>query len=88
LARHRDNRGDSSAGRSAAVRRFVRDAHVTRMAEFDGLALGNKDNRVTIDADIPAHANGVLYSLGATSGGLRCYVEDGILRFEYNLFIL
>jgi hypothetical protein len=51
-------------------------------------ALGNKSNIVTIDADIPADANGVLYKLGANSGGLTLFVEDGILCYEYNLFLL
>jgi len=43
---------------------------------------------VTIDAIVPANANGVLYKLGANSGGLTCFVEDGILCYEYNLFII
>ena len=59
-----------------------------RMPEFCAPALGNKPNIVTIDADIPANANGVLYKLGANSGGLTCFVEDGILCYEYNLFII
>jgi hypothetical protein len=41
---------------------------------------------VTIDADIPANANGVLYALEAFAGGLSLYVQDGILSYEYNLF--
>lgn len=57
-----------------------------RMPEFTAPALGNKENVVTIDADIPANANGVLYALGAFSGGLSCYVKDGVLSYEYNLF--
>jgi hypothetical protein len=63
---------------------FVGD--ITRMPEFCAPALGNKNNVVSIDADIPANANGVLYSLGAFSGGLSCYVKDGTLCYEYNLF--
>jgi arylsulfatase A-like enzyme len=59
-----------------------------RMPEFTAPALGNRNNRVTIDADIPEEANGVLYKLGAHSGGLTLFVEDGILCYEYNLFIL
>ena len=59
-----------------------------RMPEFCAPALGNKPNLVTIDAFIPPDANGVLYKLGANSGGLTCYVEDGILCYEYNLFII
>jgi arylsulfatase len=59
---------------------------ITRMPEFTAPALGTRPNLVTIDADIPADANGVLYSFGAFSGGLTCYVMDGILCYEYNLF--
>ncbi|MDM0015805.1 arylsulfatase [Variovorax sp. J22P168] len=61
---------------------------ITRMPEFTAPALGNRPNLVTIDADIPADAQGVLYKLGANSGGLTLFVEDGILCYEYNLFIL
>ena len=59
-----------------------------RMPEFCAPALGNKPNLVTIEADIPTDANGVLYKLGANSGGLTLFVEDGILCYEYNLFII
>ena len=59
-----------------------------RIPEFAGPALGNKPNIVTIDAEIPDNANGVLYKLGAQSAGLTCYVEDGILCYEHNLFII
>ncbi len=59
-----------------------------RMPEFCAPALGNKPNVVTIDAVIPADANGVLYKLGANSGGLTLFIEDGILCYEYNLFII
>jgi arylsulfatase A-like enzyme len=61
---------------------------ITRMPEFTAPALGNKPNLVTIEANIPANANGVLYKLGANSGGLTLFVEDGILCYEYNLFII
>ena len=61
---------------------------ITRMPEFTAPALGNKPNLVTIEADIPVNANGVLYKLGANSGGLTLFVEDGILCYEYNLFII
>ncbi len=62
--------------------------NVTRMPEVCAPALGNTENLVTISAEIPANANGVLYSLGANSGGLTCFVDDGFLCYEYNLFIL
>jgi hypothetical protein len=61
---------------------------LARMPEFCAPALGNKNNTVTIDADLPANANGVLYALGGVAGGLTCYLDDGYLCYEYNLFIL
>lgn len=59
---------------------------ITRMPEFTAPALGNRENAVTIDVEIPADASGVLYALGGFSGGLSCYVKDGVLSYEYNLF--
>lgn len=61
---------------------------LTRIPEFNAPALGNRDNVVTIEADIPANANGVLYALGGAGGGLTCFVDDGYLCYEYNLFIV
>jgi arylsulfatase A-like enzyme len=61
---------------------------MTRMPEVTAPALGNRPNLVAIEARIPANANGVLYKLGGNSGGLTLFVEDGILCYEYNLFIL
>ncbi len=59
-----------------------------RIPEFSAPALGTRPNVVTIDAVIPANANGVLYKLGGFSGGVTCFVENGILCYEYNLFII
>jgi arylsulfatase A-like enzyme len=59
---------------------------ITRMPEFAAPALGNKSNVVTVEAYVPANANGVIYALGGFSGGLSCYVKDGKLSYEYNLF--
>ena len=59
-----------------------------RMPEFCAPSLGNKNNTVTIDADIPANAHGVLYALGSGAGGLTVYMDEGYLCYEYNLFIL
>jgi arylsulfatase len=61
---------------------------ITRVPEFCAPGLGNRANKVLIDADIPADANGVLYALGGAGGGLTCYVEDGYLCYEYNTFIV
>jgi arylsulfatase A-like enzyme len=59
---------------------------ITRMPEIAAPALGNKANVVTVDAEVPANANGVIYALGGFSGGLALYVKDGGLAYEYNLF--
>jgi arylsulfatase len=61
---------------------------MVRMPESCAPALGNKPNVVVIDVDVPPNANGVLYKLGANAGGLTLFVEDGILCYEYNLFII
>ncbi len=61
---------------------------VTRMPEFCAPALGNRANVVTIDAEMPENGNGVLYALGGAGGGLTCYLDEGILCYEYNLFII
>jgi hypothetical protein len=58
------------------------------MPEFCTPALGNRPNIVTIDTVIPDNASGVLYKLGSNSGDLTCFAEDGILCYEYNLFII
>jgi arylsulfatase len=56
------------------------------MPEFTAPKLGKIDNKVSMEVEVPANANGVLYALGGFSGGLSCYVKDGVLCYEYNLF--
>ena len=60
--------------------------NMTRMPEFTAPKLGSTNNLVTVDAEIPPDANGVLYALGSFSGGLTTYVKGGKLCYEYNLF--
>ena len=80
--------GPVLAPRAAHRRRRTREwtfaGDITRMPEFCAPALGNRPNIVTIDVEIPANANGVLYALGGVSGGLTCYVKDGdaLLRVQ------
>ncbi|HEY1921946.1 MAG TPA: arylsulfatase [Tepidisphaeraceae bacterium] len=59
---------------------------ITRMPESSAPKLGKVSNTVSMDVDVPANANGVLYALGGFSGGLTCYVKDGALCYEYNIF--
>jgi arylsulfatase len=73
---------------STPYREWEFTGDITRMPEFCAPALGNRANTVTIQAEVPERANGVLYALGSGSGGLTCYVDDGYLCYEYNLFIV
>lgn len=59
---------------------------VSRMPEFAAPKLGKFSNVVALDVEVPDKAEGVLYALGAFSGGLSCYIKDGVLCYEYNLF--
>ncbi len=59
---------------------------ITRTPEFAAPTLGNTHNLVSVDVDVPANADGVIYALGGFSGGLALYVKDGVLCYEYNLF--
>jgi arylsulfatase len=60
----------------------------TRMPEFAAPGLGKKSNIVTLDVEIGNNANGVLYALGGSGGGLTCYMENGKLVYEYNMMII
>jgi arylsulfatase len=63
-------------------------APITRMPEFCAPALGNRNNVVSMEVDVPEGAEGVLYKLGGAGGGLTCYLDAGYLCYEYNLFII
>jgi len=54
--------------------------------EFAAPKVGARSNRVQIEAELKSGSTGVLYALGAFSGGLSLWVEKGKLSFEYNLF--
>lgn len=57
-----------------------------RHARSPAPKLGKVDSLVTMDVDVPQNANGVLYALAGFSGGITCYVKDGHLCYEFNLF--
>jgi arylsulfatase len=62
------------------------DAPITRMPESAAPKLGKNSSLVTMEVDAPANASGVLYALAGFSGGVTCYVKDGFLNYEFNLF--
>lgn len=59
---------------------------VVGVPEFAGPKLGARSNLVQIEADLQPGSAGVLYAVGAFSGGLALWVENGRLAYEYNLF--
>jgi len=59
-----------------------------RVPEFCAPALGNRPNTVTMRVHLGERANGVLYKLGGVGGGLTCFFVDGVLTYEYNLFLI
>jgi arylsulfatase len=62
------------------------DGPMKRMPESAAPKLGKMDSLVTMDLDVPEDASGVLYALAGFSGGLTCFMKDGVLYFEFNLF--
>lgn len=64
------------------------DSATTRMPEFTAPGLGRESTHVTIDAELPENASGVLYALGGASGGLALYMDKGRLIYEYNMMVI
>jgi arylsulfatase len=70
----------------SAVTAWTFEGAMTRMSESAAPKLGIDDTVVSMEVDVPANANGVLYALGGFGGGLTCYVKDGVLNYEFNQF--
>ena len=71
---------------ASSLTEWTFDAPITRMPESAAPKLGKVDSRVTMEVEMPDDANGVLYALAGFSGGITCYVRDGYLCYEFNLF--
>jgi arylsulfatase len=71
---------------SNPARTFNYTQDVVGVPEFTAPRLGSRSTLVTIDADLQADSEGVLYAIGAVSGGIALWVENGKLHYEYNLF--
>lgn len=65
---------------------FFYTQDVTGVPEFAGPKIGARSNLVTIDTELKPDSSGVLYALGAFSGGIALWVDKGRLNYEYNLF--
>ena len=62
------------------------DAPITLMPESAAPKLGKVSSLVSMEVEVPKKANGVLYALAGFSGGITCYIKDGYLNYEFNLF--
>jgi arylsulfatase len=71
---------------ASALTEWTFDTPITRMPESAAPKLGKQDSLVSMDVEVPENANGVLYALAGFSGGITCYVKDGFLCYEFNLF--
>jgi arylsulfatase A-like enzyme len=59
---------------------------VVGVPEFTAPKVGARSNLVTIETELKPDSQGVLYALGAFSGGVALWVDQGKLTYEYNLF--
>ena len=49
--------------------------------------IGNRSWTMTVDVERPdGNENGVLMAIGSNTSGLCCYIKDGHLVFDYNIF--
>jgi arylsulfatase A-like enzyme len=71
---------------STSLTEWTFEGAMAGMPESAAPKLGKNDSLVTMDLDVPENANGVLYALAGFSGGVTCYVQDGFLCYEFNLF--
>ena len=71
---------------ATALTEWTFEGSMAGMPETAAPKLGKVDSIVSMDVDVPANANGVLYALAGFSGGITCYVKNGILSYEFNLF--
>ncbi len=71
---------------ASSLTEWTFDHPITGMPESAAPKLGKVDSLVTMEVDIPENANGVLYALAGFSGGVTCYIKDGFLCYEFNLF--
>jgi len=71
---------------ASSLTEWTFDHPLAGMPESAAPKLGKVSSLVTMEVEIPKDANGVLYALAGFSGGLTCYVKEGFLCYEFNLF--
>jgi arylsulfatase A-like enzyme len=73
---------------ASALTEWTFDSPLTGMPESAAPKLGKNSSLVSMDLDVPSNANGVLFALAGFSGGVTCFVKDGYLNYEFNLFVI
>ncbi len=79
---------DPSAMNKLPYTEFHFDTTVNRIPEFTGPNLRSIHSLVTVDADLPANAEGVLYAVGNCAGGVSLFIDQGVVVYEYNGLML
>jgi arylsulfatase len=64
------------------------NANTQRMPEFTAPGIGRESTTVEIDLELPDNADGVLYALGGSAGGVTLYLDAGRLVYLYNMMII
>jgi len=71
-----------------AYSRWAFTGATRRMPEFAAPGIGRESTTVTVDLEFGANAEGVVYAVGGSGGGLTVFMEDGYLIYEYNMMII
>jgi arylsulfatase A-like enzyme len=71
---------------ASSLTEWTFDEPITRMPESAAPKLGKNSSLVTMEVLVPDKANGVLYALAGFSGGVTCFIKEGFLNYEFNLF--
>lgn len=64
------------------------NANTRRMPEFTAPGIGRISNTVEVDLEVGKDADGVLYALGGSGGGVSLYMDKGHLVYLYNMMIV
>ncbi len=75
---------EDSPHSSATEFHYTQDVY--GLPESAAAQLGTRSSLVSIDLNLTPESEGVLYAIGAYSGGMSVWIEDGILTYEYNKF--
>ena len=65
---------------------FSYTSDVIEVPEATGPKLGLRSSVVTIETNLQAECEGVLYSIGGYAGGVAAWVDQGQVFYEYNLY--